>query len=368
MKPTPALPADPALPALDAIRATGLADALPALGLGDEPVELLLCGYTEGSRATLEARVGGRRFAIKAYAEDPTPEVELYQALAAAGLAGASGARVPPLLAWDRDLRVLVIGWLEGSPANYLIKNGQGRRAGELAARWLWRAASLPLKLGLPFGAGETLYQAGKSVAELSAADRALGIAAKAVAKTLSRAEPKEGVPSLLHGTLYARHVLDLGDGPGVIDWPRFGRGPVELDAGMFLATLSRLGLRHEAHATEVANAEAAFLGATRGLLDARALAWYRAASMLHLASRLLKREAPSEARVLVLDAERLAAQASGSDAVGPTARPVAKPPSLKLNGAGLELVLQALSTRAATPEEIERIRELLRKAKGENP
>lgn len=363
MKPTPELPVDPALPALDAIRTAGLADAIPALGLDDRPVELLLCGYTEGSRATLEVRIGARRLAIKAYAEDPTPEVELYQALAAAGLAGPTGARVPPLLAWDRELRVLVIGWLEGAAANFMIKNGQGRRVGELAARWLWRAASLPLKLGLPFGAGHMMYQAGKSVAELSSADRALGSLAKSVAQTLARAEPKEGVPSLLHGTLYARHILDLGDGPGVIDWQRYGRGPVELDAGMFLATLSRLGLRHEAYAGEVAVAEDAFFTATRGLLDDRALAWYRAAGLLHLASRLLKREPPAEARVLVDDAERLAARAAGSDVVKP-ARRVA-PPAVKLNGAGLELVLAALSTRPATPEEIERIRGLLGETKG---
>src|SRR5206468_11899506 len=62
-------------------------------------------------------RSGPRRFALKACAEDPAPEAELHQALAGAGLAGESGPRVPPLLAWDRHLRVLVIGWLEGPSA-----------------------------------------------------------------------------------------------------------------------------------------------------------------------------------------------------------------------------------------------------------
>src|SRR5207253_1310374 len=80
-------------------------------------------------------------------------------ALGAAGLAGDSGARVPPLLAWDHDLRVLVIGWLEGPTTHQLIKQGQGRRAGGLAAQWVRRTASLPVKLGLPFGAAGMMHE-----------------------------------------------------------------------------------------------------------------------------------------------------------------------------------------------------------------
>src|SRR5437762_11116394 len=100
MNPTATLPDDPRLPGLMAIRDRGLARAIPALGLeqGGEGLELELCGYHRGARATLEARVGRRRFAVKAFADDPAPEAALYQALGAAGLAGDSGARVPPLL------------------------------------------------------------------------------------------------------------------------------------------------------------------------------------------------------------------------------------------------------------------------------
>src|SRR2546423_183329 len=155
MRPTADLPHDPRLPGLMAIRESGLARAIPALGLPQEGggVELVLCGYHPGARATLDARVGQRRFAVKTFADDPAPEAALYQALGAAGLASGSGARVPPLLAWDHDLRVLVIGWLEGPTTHELVKQGQGRRAGELAAQWVRRTASLPVKLGPPFGA-----------------------------------------------------------------------------------------------------------------------------------------------------------------------------------------------------------------------
>ena len=149
------IPNDPKLPALVALRDVCLKDAPQADDPGGMTLELLLCGYSEGTRATVEARAGNRRVAVKAYAEDAAPEAELYEALAAAGLGGDSGARVPPLLFWERQLRVLVIGWLEGPTAHDLIKDGRGARAGELAAHWIRRAASLTMKVGPPLGAAQ---------------------------------------------------------------------------------------------------------------------------------------------------------------------------------------------------------------------
>jgi hypothetical protein len=296
VKPTSELPDDPELPGLAAIRVGGLAGALPALGLTRCPVGYQLYGYTEGSRATLEVRAGARRFAVKAY-----------EALAAAGLAGDSGARVPPLLAWNRDLKLMAIGWLEGQPANDLVKEGRGARAGEVGACWLRRMASLSIPLGPPLGTARVLYKVNKWAGELSAADPVLARAARALVTVLERTEPDAGFPHLVHGTLYARHVLDLGDAPGVIDWQRFGQGLLEHDAGVFLASLSRHRLRNEATAREAALAEEAFLAGTGGLLDRRALAWYQAAALLHLARRLLKRQPPPEAHALLVEAAPLA-------------------------------------------------------------
>ena len=291
VKATDDLPDDPAMPALAAIRAAGLAGAIRVPGLGDGPVEFLLRGYTPGSRATFEARVGGRRVAVKAYAEDPAPEAALYEALAAAGLGGVSDVRVPPLLAWERDLRVLVIGWLEGPTARDLVRSGQGRRAGELAASWLQRTASLPMKLGPPLGATDVMDRVRTWVAALTASDPALGTAAVALAESLARTQPKESISRLVHGTLYARHIIDLGDGPGVIDWQRFGQGPVELDAGTFLGTVSRIGLLDKTRETEALQAEETFLAGTAGLLDGRSLAWHQAAVLLCLAGKQNRRD-----------------------------------------------------------------------------
>lgn len=285
MKPTRVLPDDPALPGLAAIRDNGLGGVLPGLGLDDGPVQLELCGYTPGERATLDARAGNRRFAVKVYAESPVAEAELYEALAG-GLMSNGEARVPPLLAWERDLRLLVIGWLEGPTAHELVKGGAGARAGELAAHWFRSAASLPVNLGPPCGAALTLERLNVWIAVLAGADAGLGATAAALARTLARTRPDENGPRLVHGTLYDRHILDMGDDAGVIDWQRFGQGPSELDAGTFLATMSRTALQHEHLAGEVARAEQALRAGTGGLLDSRAVSWYRAVTLLRLASK----------------------------------------------------------------------------------
>ena len=158
------------------------------------------------------------------------------------------------------------------------------------------------------------LYNAGTSAVGLGTTDPALGSAAKAVARTLLRGPPIERRPGLVHGTLYTRHILDLGDGPGVIDWQQFGQGPLELDAGTFLASITRTRLRHDSLATEAVKAEEAFLSTTRTLFDERALDWYWAAGLLHVvASGLkdgLKHPAPPEARALIQIAAQRAERA----------------------------------------------------------
>src|SRR5207245_11783787 len=136
-----------------------------------------------------------------------------------------------------------------------------------------------PVKLARPLGAADMVCNAGKEVVQLDAADHGLGAAARQLARMLTRTLPKNGPRRLVHGTFYARHVLDQGDGVGVIDWQRFGQGPLELDAGMFLATTWRYGLDHAPLAAEAARAEEALLAGTTGLLDERVLAWHRAAA-----------------------------------------------------------------------------------------
>src|SRR5207253_8753482 len=131
---------------------------------------------------------------------------------------------------------------------------------------------------GRAVGAGGMRHGTRAWTGTLGTGGLSVGAAARALAEALARTEPRDdGSVGLVHGTLYARHILDVGDGPGVIDWHRFGQGPVEVDAGMFLATISRLAFRHPDVAHEAARAEAAVMAWARGRVDGRIVDWYRA-------------------------------------------------------------------------------------------
>jgi aminoglycoside phosphotransferase (APT) family kinase protein len=204
-------------------------------------------------------------------------------------------------------------GWLEGPTVNDLIKDGHGERAGELTSRWFRRTASLPVILGPSYGALSVLEKIPDRVTELTRADPMLGAAARTVAGELASTPPPPGSPGLVHGTLYTRHVIDTG-GPGLIDWDGFGHGPLEFDAGVFLATVWRIRLSHPDVSAAVARAEQAFLAGTAGRLDGCALAWHRAAALLHIAHRLQVRSKQNwKARALALlsEAGRLAVTAA---------------------------------------------------------
>jgi hypothetical protein len=287
------LPVDPGLPGLAALRRLGLT-AIAALAPDDEPFEYNLRSHRPGLRAAVEVRTGSHHFAIKLYRSDPEPVAALHEAMGVAGIAGDTGFRVPPLLTWDRDLRVVVVGWLEGPTVRELISRGQGTRAGQLAASWIQREGTRSVTLGRPHGRERALRKLGKWVRKLERDDAELGRAARAVADALTRIPLKEESDRwrLVHGAFHDRNVLDCGDGPGVIDWERFGQGPPEGEAGMFLASLSAEALDEETCAG-ACQARAAFLSCTAPLLNEGALAWYLAASLVRKTDRLLnhKRE-----------------------------------------------------------------------------
>ena len=302
------LPDDPELPALGEIRTRGLGETLPELGLREEPA-IRICNHYPGSRATLEVRALNRRFAVKIYADDPAAEAEAYHLLAINGLASDYGPRVPRLLSWDRDRKMLALSWLEGPTLNRLVRDGKGRRAGELAAAWLRAASTLDGGIGPPRSGGYMLYRVGMAVIALTATDAGLGSNAMGTANILVRTQPEEGKRHLVHGTLYARHIFDTGDGPGVIDWNKVGQGPLEMDAGMILATISRTAWRHKDSADEAERATEALLEGTRGLVEQNSLEWYWTASLLRLSARGVETEMnprpTSDANSFVAEATR---------------------------------------------------------------
>src|SRR5207302_5712477 len=104
-------------------------------------------------------------------------------------------------------------------------------------------------------------------------------------------ADASEGIrpgPGARHALRPPRHRP--GRWPGVIDWQQFGQGPVEFDAGTFLATVWRIGRKDARLEPEAARTEEAFLAGTAGLLNAQAVAWYRAAMLLRLADKYGRR------------------------------------------------------------------------------
>jgi hypothetical protein len=302
----PGIPEDAALPALAAMRERGVSQAMPYLELGTGAVEVALRGYTQGKRATLEVRSADRRFAVKVFSQPPELDAQLY-----AALAGGSGVvHVPRLAGWDPELCLMSIEWLEGPTLSSVIKGGQGRRAGELAAAWILGARDLHVTLGPHLGAESMLSKAYKWADGLGAADHALGVAASAVARRLVASQPVEGATQLLHGSLYDRHLLDMGDGPGLIDWDCFGQGPAEVDAAVFLSVVRR-GALHRARQESSDEATEAFLACTAGVLDEHVLAWHQAVNLLRLAHKKTRRtedNALATAQPLLAEAERLAA------------------------------------------------------------
>ena len=288
---------DAALPALAKIFALGVAAVMPAFAIDDLATaswnpddprnEIRLRAHKPGRHATLEARTADRRFAILVYARNPEFEAELYEALAAEGLTGGPGPRVPRLLGRLPEQRLLAVEWLDGPTLSDLIERGEGRRAGELAAAWLERAVSIPLTMGKPFGPAKLLHRSDKAVTALAAADPDLGAKATKLSRFLERTAPEVGARRLVHGAFHDRNIIDLGDAPGVIDWHQFGQGPAEIEAGMFLACLSRSALK-PGRAEESARAEAAFLERAEHLLNMPTLGWYRSAALLFRTRRML--------------------------------------------------------------------------------
>lgn len=285
----PVLPVDPGIPALAAFSARGLAAVLAPLGVPVPVSGAEVLKHHPGSRCTLRVRGGGRWFAVKAFHRKPAREAEAMTRLRAAGLASGRPPTIAPLLGFDPDLRILVLEWLDGPSAFELIVAGEGARAGELAAEWLRVASRFSAAVDREYGFEAALERAGKWLLDISAADSDLGAEAAGRIGALVQTPPPASRPALQHGSLSVHHVLDLGEGPGVLDLDELARGPIERDAGRFLATISRAIDERPELARESERAVDAFRAGLAGLVDERALAWYRSAALVKHAASLCR-------------------------------------------------------------------------------
>jgi aminoglycoside phosphotransferase (APT) family kinase protein len=197
---------------------------------------------------------------------------------------------VAPLVGLDVELRLAAFGWLAGASCTELVMRGDGARAGSLAAEWL-RAERAASKLRGPSQTAELgLARARRWAAEIRAADTDLGASVAGVFDRLAATRPLGSASPLLHGALSVNHVFDLGDGPGVIDLERAGSGDLELDAGRFLGTLSRLAGERPELAGAAGEAAQALRAGMGDLFDQDSLAWYRALALVQDAKFLCTR------------------------------------------------------------------------------
>jgi hypothetical protein len=303
------LPDDPGIPALRALAAVGFGQVLTRAGMSDEVEKVRLVSHQPG-RCTFEVTCGGRRVALKAYSPARAAALDLCEWLESEGLASGRPPTVPPIIARSHSLGLLVMGWLEGVSGRDLIQGGRATRAGELAAEWLRAESGLTVELGRRYGPDHALQEVARWARKIGRVDSELGAEASAVHAGLRAARPRNGYEGVRHGDFSPEHVLDLGDGPGVIDWDSFRRGALELDAARFLGGLSWLAGERSDRVVPAAEAAASLHAGLDGLLDARAVAWYRAAVLVRLAKKLC-REAPrpqhwrARARSLLAEARR---------------------------------------------------------------
>jgi aminoglycoside phosphotransferase (APT) family kinase protein len=294
------IPRDLRLPVFDAIRARGIRAVLARAGISDRVTgATLLKRHGDKARCTLLLHGGDERLVLKAWDHDPATLVELLQALERQGLASGTAPTVAPLVGYDHELAFVVQAWLDGPSAQELLVGGAAPRAGALGAAWLRAVWASGVVVGPPRAAHDVLDDVRPRATALGEADPGLGSLAAAVVDSLERTAPQRARRIVLqHGTFRTDQVVDLGDGPGVLDWDSFGRGAPEHDAGTFLAWLSYSGTaRKRASAEDEAAAAARSFLADLDGLDGDALAWYRAAALLKFARHSARRYKPRRLR-----------------------------------------------------------------------
>src|SRR5439155_960757 len=170
--------------------------------------------------------------------------------------------------------------WLAGPSGSDLIDAGRVNLAAHLAATWLRASAGIRADFLPVCNLGRLLTRAERHRRALAGADAALGAEARRCLDALRSRSPGGGAPTLRHGSYYGRHVLDVGGGPGVLDWDEACQGPIELDAGDWLAWLERHAGRTQPP-ERVKEAAAIFRQGIADLVEDEALRWFQAQSLL---------------------------------------------------------------------------------------
>jgi ABC-type multidrug transport system ATPase subunit len=275
------VPDDRALPALREAADLGLETVMTRAGIEGPVGPVAVCKHWPGRRCTFRVESGGQRLLVKAYAKDCGHLARLYEQFEREGLAGGGPPCAPVLVGYEPSLFLIVTEWFAGPSAQDLIAERADSRSSELAAAWLSATSAARIDIGPEWGAAEALARLERYVGSIHRADPALGSQASALLEALAARAPSNGTRVIQHGSFRPSHVLDLGAGPGVIDWDRFRQATREVDVAMFLAGLSRLAtIRPESRAT-AADAAERFLAGVAHLVQEEPLAWHRGAALI---------------------------------------------------------------------------------------
>jgi aminoglycoside phosphotransferase (APT) family kinase protein len=288
------LPRDPRVPLLAGDSEASMQDLLARAGLEEPVLERYVLRHRPGRRFVVRVDTTERSVAVKAYGGKlPERQLNALASLRRQGLASGVAPTVPPPLLVDHECAAVVSDWLQGPSATELIASGRGARAAELAVKWLLAAARSEAVSGRGYGPRDLLPRARRWVRLIGDADAELGRIAGEILARLTASTPAEGRPRLVHGELSPSHVLDLGGGPGIVDWDTFGSGPLEADVAMFVtAALHGRGLEADRR-IQAELAARRLLEEVSELLDRDTLAWYRTAAALQLAKPYARRCPP---------------------------------------------------------------------------
>lgn len=145
-----------------------------------------------------------------------TTRGELLDRLARLGLAQPCGPSALVLVGHDAELACLVFRWMEGARADEMLDRG----AGSLAAEWVRNGALSKQTICALRGEGD-----GSRSHWLDRRHRGSPAGAGAARGPVGRAPRSIPAPGAglrrLHMSFSVSRVVDLGDGPGVRDWPR---------------------------------------------------------------------------------------------------------------------------------------------------
>lgn len=304
---SPMLPAHPALPALVAAQERGVEAVLAACGVPADVRSVRVLRHHSGPAAS---RRPDRKFALRGQGLPAQPGGPSDHPHPLGRRRPRPAARAERHRAGRLRRRAGVPGaGVAGRRAHRRTPRRRPRRAGGQDGSRRPRTSGAN---GLePYGAVPLLGDLARWCEAMTNADAVLGERAAVLRDRLHDNPPPRGRHGLLHDSFSVNHLLDLGNGPGVLDWDEPRHGPVELDAGAFLASLRRHAGQQPEHSAAAAAAAAGLLTTAGARLDRTALAWYRRAALVKHAKHAGKLQAPGWRRV----AEDLLA-AAGRDLV----------------------------------------------------